>query len=88
MIPFADSNNVHLLKYSITDHKIIPFSARFGFGMMAGADRLGVHYDLIDSSNKTVLSWDDTQASTQGVAKCIDVINRNTIEKLRGYFSG
>ena len=77
----------YLLKISITSHKMIPKSARFWGGMMAGADLLGAHFDLVDSNKKTVLSWDDTQGSTKGGTYCAQTINRNAAKKIVDYLS-
>lgn len=74
-----------LLKYRVTDHRMIPKGARFLAGMMAGTDRLNVHYDLVDASGKTVLSWDDVQASTKGGTYCAQTLNRNTAKKIAEY---
>jgi len=71
-----------LLKLTVTDHKMIPRGARFLGGMMAGADRLSVHYELIDKSGKTVLTWDDSQSSTRGGTYCAKTLNRNAVKKI------
>lgn len=84
---FTGAGNGHLLKISITKHKMIPKSARFWGGMIAGADQLGAHYDLVDSSGKTVLSWDDFQGSTKGGTYCAQTLNRNTADKIAAYLS-
>ncbi len=82
------SGNGHLLKVAVLDSKLIPKSARFGFGMMAGADRLNLHYDLIDRKGKTVLSWDDVQASTKSGTHCAETLNRNAADKVAAYLGG
>ena len=84
---FTGTGNGHLLKISITKHKMIPKGARIWGGMMAGADQLGAHYDLVDSSGKTVLSWDDFQGSTKGGTYCAQTLNRNTANKIATYVS-
>ncbi len=66
---------------------MIPKGARFLGGMMAGADQLGAHYDLVDSSGKTVLSWDDFQGSAKGGTYCAQALNRNTATKIAAYLS-
>lgn len=84
---FTGAGNGFLLKITITDHKMIPKGARMWGGMMAGADRLGAHFDLVDPNHKTVLSWDDTQGSTKGGTYCAQTINRNAAEKIMNYLS-
>ena len=84
---FTGSGNGHLLKVSITDHKMIPKGARFWGGMMAGADLLTAHFDLVDRNHTTVLSWDDAQGSTKGGTYCARTINRNAAEKIVNHFS-
>lgn len=84
---FIGADNRYLLKVSITDHKMIPEGAKYLVGSLAGTDRLEAHYDLVDSDNKTVLSWDDSQSSKHGVNYCATIINRNTVNKLVKYFS-
>jgi hypothetical protein len=76
-----------LLKVSITNHKMIPKGARFLGGMMAGADVLGAHFDLLDQSKRVVLSWDDTQASTRGGTHAAQTLNRNTIDRIVNHLS-
>lgn len=84
---FTGAGNSYLLKISITHHKMIPKGARFWGGMMAGADTLGAHFDLVDQNNQTVLSWDDMQGSTKGGTYCAKTINRNAGEKIASHFS-
>lgn len=79
------AGNGYLLKIAITDHKMIPKGARMLGGMMAGADRLGAHFDLVDANSRTVLSWDDTQASTRGGTYCAQTLNRNAAERVAAY---
>lgn len=81
------SGKGHLLKITILDHKMIPKGARFLGGMMAGADRLNVHYDLVNASGKTVLSWDDVQGSTKGGTYVAQTLNRNAGEKIVNYLT-
>jgi hypothetical protein len=75
----------YLLKVAITDHKMIPRGARMLGGMMAGADILTAHFDLVDQNRRTVLSWDDTQASTKGGTYSAQTINRNAAAKIAEY---
>ena len=84
---FTGADNGYLLIVSITDHKIINDGVKYLFGSIAGTDRLGVHFDLVDSNHKTVLSWDDTQASKHGVNYCARNINLNAANKIVNYFS-
>ena len=84
---FTGAGNSHLLKIAITDHKMIPKGARFLAGMMAGADRLNAHYDLVNAKGETVLSWDDVQASTKGGTYCAQTLNRNAVEKVATFLS-
>ncbi|MBU0483383.1 MAG: hypothetical protein KKB30_02560 [Proteobacteria bacterium] len=84
---FAGAGNSYLLKMAITDHKMIPKGVRFMVGMMGGADRLGVHYELVDQDRKTVLAWDDTQGSTKGGTYCAQTLNRNAVEKIANFLS-
>jgi len=77
----------YLLKVSITHHKMIPKGARFLGGMMAGADILTAHFDLIDRNHQTVLSWDDTQGSTKGGTHSAQTINRNAATKIAEHLS-
>lgn len=84
---FTGAGSGYLLKIAITDHKMIPKGVRFMAGMMAGTDRLGAHFDLVDRNHQTVLSWDDTQRSTKGGTYCAQTINRNAIAKIVDYFS-
>ncbi|MFN2365356.1 MAG: hypothetical protein ABR523_02700 [Desulfurivibrionaceae bacterium] len=79
------AGNGYLLKIAITDHKMIPRGARMLGGMMAGADRLGAHFDLVDANRRTVLSWDDTQSSTKGGTYCAQTLNRNAAERIAAY---
>ena len=79
---FTGSANGYLLKTSITHHKMIPKSARFWGGMMAGADLLSAHFDLVDSNKETILSWDDTQGSTKGGTYCAQTSNPNATNKI------
>lgn len=83
---FSSAGNCYLLKISINNHKLV--GARAWVGMMAGADRIGAHFDLVDPNHKTVLSWDDTQASTRGGTYCAQKINRNAINRIANYFRG
>ncbi|MBU1737880.1 MAG: DUF4410 domain-containing protein [Proteobacteria bacterium] len=76
------TRNGYLLKITITDHKMIPKGARFMAGMMAGADVLSAHYDLVDRNGQIVLAWDDTQASTKGGTYCAKTLNRNAAQKI------
>ena len=80
--------NGHLLKVSITKHKIIPNSVRMVAGMMAGGDVLAAHYELLDSRNKPVLTWDETQASARNVYYCAKTLNRNAAAKVASYLGG
>ncbi|MDH3360376.1 MAG: DUF4410 domain-containing protein [Desulfobulbaceae bacterium] len=80
--------NGHLLKVKITKHKIIPNGARMFAGMMAGGDVLAAHYELIDSTKKTVLSWDETQASSRNVYYCIKTLNIHASDKIASSLSG
>ena len=77
----------HLLKVQVTDHKLIPKGARVWTGMMAGADRLNVHYELSDGRGQTLLAWDDTQASTKSGTHCAQTLNRNATEKVAAQLS-
>ncbi len=79
---FQGTENSHLLKIAITDHKMVPKGARIWGGMMAGADRLNAHYDLVDAGGNTVLTWDDVQASTKGGNYCAQSLNRNVAKKV------
>ena len=81
-------SNRHLLKISVTSHRMIPTSGRIWGGMMAGTDRLNTHYDLVDANGKIVLSWDDTQASTKGGTYCAQTLNRNATNKIAAFLSG
>lgn len=78
----------HLLKVSITKHKIVPNGARIAAGMMAGADILTAQYELNDTTGKTVLSWEETQASARSVYYCAKSLNRSTINKIASYLGG
>ncbi|MBU0730662.1 MAG: DUF4410 domain-containing protein [Proteobacteria bacterium] len=82
---FTGAGNSLLLKISITKHKMIPKGARMLGGMMAGADILSVHYDLVDSNGKIVLAWDDSQGSTKGGTYCAQALNRNAADKIAAY---
>jgi len=82
---FTGTNNSHLLKVTITDHKMIPKGARCLGGMMAGNDRLNAHYELIDLNGKTLTSWDDVQNSTRGGTYAAQALNRNTADKVAAY---
>jgi hypothetical protein len=82
---FTEANNGHLLKVSITDHKMIPKGARIWGGMMAGNDRLNAHYELVDKSGKTVMSWDDIQSSTRGGTYVAQALNINSADKIASY---
>ena len=82
------NGNGHLLTISITKHKMIPKGARFMAGMMAGADVLAAHYELANAGGKTVLSWDDSQASTKGGTYCAQTLNRNATQKIASFLSG
>lgn len=84
---FTGSDNGYLLKFSITDHKMISEGVKYFVGSLAGTDRIGAHFDLVDSDHKTVLSWDDTQASKHGVNYCARTINLNAVNKIVNYFS-
>ena len=83
---FSGGNSL-LLKLTVTDHKMIPRGARFLGGMAAGADRLNVHYELIDQSGKPVLTWDDSQSSTRGGTYCAKTLNRNAVKKIVAHLS-
>jgi len=85
---FKGAGNSHLLKISITSHRMIPKGARMWGGMMAGSDRLNAHYDLVNASGKIVLSWDDVQASSKGGTYCARTLNRNATNKVVAFLSG
>lgn len=78
--------NIHFA-HAFCDHKIISEGVKYLVSSMVGTDRLGAHYDLVDSNHKTVLSWDDTQASKHGVNYCARIINLNAANKIVDYFS-
>lgn len=82
---FTGAGNGHLLKITITDHKMIPKGARFLAGMMAGADRLSADFELLDPHHQTVLSWNDTQGSTKGGTYCAQTLNRNAVARIVAY---
>ena len=82
------SEGGHLLKFSITKHRMIPKGARHWLGMSAGTDLLSVHYELLDADRKVVLSWDDTQLSTRGGTYCAQTLNRNTVGKIDAFLRG
>lgn len=84
---YTGGANSYLLKLTITEHKMIPKGARFLGGMMAGTDRLNVHYELVDSTGKSVLTWDDVQGSTRGGTYCAQTLNRNAVKKIVEHLS-
>lgn len=80
------SSDGHMLRYSITTHKMVPKGARIWGGMMAGNDRLDVLYELVDSGGGIVLSWEDSQNSTRGARYVAKELNNNAAERIRSYF--
>ena len=84
---FTGAGNSHLLKYAITDHKMIPKGARFWGGIMAGTDRLNIHYDLVNAGRQSVLSWDDLQSSTRSWVVIAQKLNQNAVEKVATFLS-
>lgn len=82
---YSGDGGSYLLKITITDHRMIPKGARFWAGMMAGADNLSAHFDLVDKNRRTVLSWDDTQGSTKGGTYCAQTLNRNAADRLANF---
>jgi predicted small lipoprotein YifL len=76
------SREGHLLRVKITAHKLIPRGARAWAGMMAGADRIDAHYELVDAAGATVLAWDDGKASTSSSRAVCQALNRGAAQKV------
>ena len=76
----------YLLQVTIIALKEVSKKARFWGGMMAGANVLTLHYDLLDSQGKSLLSWDDKIGSTKSSRHCAQALNKNAIKKITSYF--
>lgn len=80
------SRQGHLLRVTVTSHKLVPRGARAWGGMMAGADKLDAHYELVDAGGATVLAWDDGKASTSSGRAVAQALNRGALQKITAHF--
>ena len=80
------SGTGYLLQVTIVGLKEVSKKARFWGGMMAGANTLNLHYDLLDSQGKSLLSWDDGVGSTKSSRHCAQALNKKAVQKITSYF--